>query len=1726
MSIKITNQVYYRPGTGDNGIFAGDNASISLFYRQETETVLTGMPAGRIVEKEFAVGLGITISNSPVSGDGGQEIQMAMAIKDAAGHNGSLATQPRAVLGVVNHIAIVYRNGAPSYMYFNGIPTPFSPTMTAAVASAWFSMGNKSAAGASPNVFSLENVAVWNNYALTPEEVVALRDAVALPDAIGGSATFRGWWKFTGAVGTTPALGDPGLANSIAGQGLSVSSIGGVPTNAVYGGPLAFTPSVKIKSAYASTSGKAIFFRFGPLSGTGDTVPTAVYTRPSVLVNGTPVANLGIQFLTGVHTVMGYLLPSGTQVNAGDTVTATVANGWAGAKSGLARGETIDVANRVGKSMFRADDYVPPVRMGFNMGSTGPQWYASGHVQKNFLRKLNPNWFGAASISNDGLPLLLAPGSTSSNAPGFMGQLSSPTVDPNGYPSGPRGLWAVGWDDSFPNTPTTAYLQAQAQSSRVTERLDLANPGVAGVGKVRVFDVQWNDGPVTLTSAITTTPAPLTVETINLSSTANMFVNFYLKFDNEYMQISSIVNSTQVTARRGAASTTPATHSAGTVGTFTPQDYFGSLTIGVTPPASTKVPSLGNFVVYEPGDFTYTDGVPVVLDKSDPLALNSRIKADCGPDIGVMRWMDNTGYYGGQDDMVEPEELRIESHFSWGAGRSKPDNVVQITGATAFPTTGGYIYSSHMGETYTATLGSPITTTPPKETVETIVISDALTAPVVNGQILTIGSEKLRIISTNGTTTVTVERGAMGTATATHSTGSITVSCRLPCSLDNFTKGSAPATIGSGACLQMTTTTPHGLATGMKLLTFGSVSNPDINISYRFATTLTSTIATTGSTTTLTASMATARNGTSQTISVASSSGATVGAVVRVDSELLLVTAAPTATSLTVTRGAGGSTCAAHSNAALVYLPETITVASTAGMVPYIYLKVESESMKIASVVDGTTLRVLRGNFASTAATHASGLPATTYLPGFILSDGGSYDIVGDYSMVYVTGPNSIVKIPGRGSYATIGPDQVIDGSKMSVTVRSPRSNSYPYSFTAKATAEFPNAKLWVNIPHTATDGMIYKIAKQIRDNWPAGRTVLVEYSNETWNFGFWQTQFAFAISALGTIWQSSPRYYVVWRSGRMAEIFRQVFDEDGANRSGEIELVLGCQFAATSVAATALAAAQYYNIKVDRLGVAPYLDGSKYLEQYHAQVDNDTAIDLWINDVYYFSLPALYDIAYKPVLDQTAALIANYNAATGYNCKMIGYEGGVEKIIGTTVANPVPNSHARNIDATYRPNMYIVEQDVYALYSQYMDTYALFNMINGYFVDPNFLLTWGLYTWGGQQRGRGDGSDGKFDNRTLDIAPGLPTSKAAREPYESKKVSVRGQAYIDWNAAVAGAGDVTPPGISSRSPAIGATGVSLSAVVTATFSEAVQAGTISITLSAGGSPVAGTTTYNPGNFTATFTPTASLSGGVAYTVNVSSAADTSGNVMTPVTWSFTTTSGDTAPPTVVARTPAPGATDVPLLSTVSVTFSEAIVSNSAAIALSTAGSPGVAGSTTYNAGTLTSTFTPSSPLDPGVAYSVVASGATDSTGNTMTPVSWGFTTFQPDVTAPTIVSRSPAADAVDVPVATVVTATFSEALQAGTVAMALADLLGNQVAGSLAYNAGTLTASFTPSSPLVNSKTYAATVSAAADATGNVMTTDTWSFTTVDPVAPPAEPSKKSPMKTHFVYSRGGSRS
>ncbi|MEU4695235.1 DUF4082 domain-containing protein [Actinoplanes sp. NPDC023714] len=116
---------------------------------------------------------------------------------------------------------------------------------------------------------------------------------------------------------------------------------------------------------------------------------------------------------------------------------------------------------------------------------------------------------------------------------------------------------------------------------------------------------------------------------------------------------------------------------------------------------------------------------------------------------------------------------------------------------------------------------------------------------------------------------------------------------------------------------------------------------------------------------------------------------------------------------------------------------------------------------------------------------------------------------------------------------------------------------------------------------------------------------------------------------------------------------------------------------------------------------------------------------------------------------------------------------------------------------------------------------------------------------------------------------------------------------------------DTVAPTVAGRAPAAGASGVPATTAVTATFSEPVTQAGITAT------GVTGALAYDPATLTATFTPAAALAFSTAYTVTVSGARDAAGNVMTPVTWTFTTAAPPPPPPdqgpggpVLVIRTP------------------------------------------------------------------------------------------------------------------------------------------------------------------------------------------------------------------------------
>ena len=158
---------------------------------------------------------------------------------------------------------------------------------------------------------------------------------------------------------------------------------------------------------------------------------------------------------------------------------------------------------------------------------------------------------------------------------------------------------------------------------------------------------------------------------------------------------------------------------------------------------------------------------------------------------------------------------------------------------------------------------------------------------------------------------------------------------------------------------------------------------------------------------------------------------------------------------------------------------------------------------------------------------------------------------------------------------------------------------------------------------------------------------------------------------------------------------------------------------------------------------------------------------------------------------------------------------------------------------------------------------------------------------------------------------------------------------------------------------------------------------------------------------------------------------------------------------------------------------------------------------------------------------------ATDALGSHVAPVfgvdggvlaKWGVSV---DLIGPTAASMSPMGTGVPMTVA--VTATFSEAvLGVGSSSFKLIDTsTGTSVAGSVAYDAATRRATFTPSAALAAARTYRATLEPSVrDGAGNALQRTTWTFTTAPAATtydPPAALVFKVGTHTGYQFSSSG---
>jgi len=334
------------------------------------------------------------------------------------------------------------------------------------------------------------------------------------------------------------------------------------------------------------------------------------------------------------------------------------------------------------------------------------------------------------------------------------------------------------------------------------------------------------------------------------------------------------------------------------------------------------------------------------------------------------------------------------------------------------------------------------------------------------------------------------------------------------------------------------------------------------------------------------------------------------------------------------------------------------------------------------------------------------------------------------------------------------------------------------------------------------------------------------------------------------------------------------------------------------------------------------------------------------------------------------------------------------------------------------------------------------------------------------------------------------------------------------WSFTTGATSGATAPTVTFTNPANNASGVPINRRITATFSQAMAPSTIATSTftvtGPGATSVAGVITYDTRNNIATFIPASNLASNTLFTVTISTGVtNLTGTAMANnFVWSFTTgATTDTTPPRVISTNPANAATGVPVSQKIAATFSEAMDSstiNTTTFTLADGTTP-VSGAVTYAAVGTTATFRPSSNLAANTTYTAtITTGARDLAGNALASnFVWSFTTGSAlDTTPPTVVSTDPANNATGVCINKAINATFSEAMDSGTINTATFTVAGPAsapVTGTVSYDTTGNVATFTPASNLATNTPYTATITTGAtDLAGNTLASDfVWMFTT-----------------------------
>ena len=215
----------------------------------------------------------------------------------------------------------------------------------------------------------------------------------------------------------------------------------------------------------------------------------------------------------------------------------------------------------------------------------------------------------------------------------------------------------------------------------------------------------------------------------------------------------------------------------------------------------------------------------------------------------------------------------------------------------------------------------------------------------------------------------------------------------------------------------------------------------------------------------------------------------------------------------------------------------------------------------------------------------------------------------------------------------------------------------------------------------------------------------------------------------------------------------------------------------------------------------------------------------------------------------------------------------------------------------------------------------------------------------------------------------------------------------------------------------------------------------------------------------------------------------------------------DTTAPTLVAFTPADGATGVPGGTLVTATFDEPVdpaTLTAATFTVAPGGGEAVPAGVALDSTGTVATLTPDAPLAHFTTFEArVAAAVTDAAGNALgADIVWTFTTEDVDLEPPTVVDTSPADGATGILADVAVRATFSEPVDPATVdgaAFTLKPVDGSPLPAAVHYDPTSQTAILVPDAELAYATTYEARLATAiADPAGNPLGADeAWTFTT-----------------------------